>query len=174
MRTAFLCCLFLAVPVLADDKDKAEKLRKEIADLRAQLTEKEAELTRLEPVEMVPYLSLSKLKPNTVGPFATPSQPVVRGNTVIDRGGRPIRDTLYVEKVLDKHRVTATLRFGGLKGDAMAKQKLLITNFDTTGYTDGKKIAPELVYRVVGTEKIDDVTYAHVEVWTRPWSVPNK
>src|SRR5262245_41264423 len=50
----FVCFLVFAGSTIADDKtdkEKAQKLRKEIADLRAQLAAKEAELAKLDPVK---------------------------------------------------------------------------------------------------------------------------
>lgn len=62
MRAVLLVCLgctsLVLTPtgVIADDKEKAEQLKKEIAALRAQVAAKEAELAKLQPAPTKPFV----------------------------------------------------------------------------------------------------------------------
>jgi hypothetical protein len=161
----------------SDDKEKADKLRKEIAELRKQLSEKEAELAKLDPVKMVDYLWTNKMEPGDVGPFgSTFSVP-----ETVKTGQRTSRTyttsaRLRVVKVLDKESmIIAVLSDGGIPD----KVRVLVTNFDTTGIADGRILTatrekPSPVFRVLGTKKIEETTYAHVELWTLPYKPPKK
>lgn len=158
----------------ADDKEQIEKLRKESAELKAQLAAKEAELAKLDPVEMMQFLQITTLKPNTVGPFGSLTEAVIRNNVVIDKGGRLVQDAIRVEKVLDGNRVIASVLVTRGREVVAAKEQLLITGFDTTGVADGKIINPSPVFRVIGTKMRDGKTYHHLEHWTQPYTPSKK
>lgn len=174
-RILLLPVLMLLVSTASarDDKEQAEKLRKEIAELRAQIAAKEAEVAKLDPVRMVEYLWTNDMKPGDVGRFGLST---TRPRTVIS-DGKPVRVSemvysdalLRIEKVIDKTSATAVV----LEQAGANKAKIFISNFDTTNVADGRRI-PSAVYRVVGTKKIGDVTYTHVEVWTLDYKKPKK
>lgn len=141
---------------VGSDKEKADKLRKEIADLRSQLSAKEAELAMLDPVNVVDYLWTFKMKPGDAGTFG---QVVTRPKTEY----APAR--IRVEKVVDKLSMIISI-IGESGKDPV---QVLVSDFDTTGVADGKTF-PSPTFRVLGTKKVGDRTYAHVE----PWKIPPK
>lgn len=69
-----------------DDKAKADKLRKEIAELRAQLAAKEAELAKLEPPKPIEWKkdSIGEL-PKPKGTYYTAIRVVAPGEVVVVR-----------------------------------------------------------------------------------------
>lgn len=150
------CCLVSPSFQGADDKEKTEAIRKEIADLRERLAAKEAELAEMLPVKRVEYLTVNDLKPGTAGPFGA------------NYAGPLITFSLRIEDVLDKNRAIVTVmrpaarnRMGGYDLESLSP-RVLISNFDTSGLSDGK-IIKSGIFRVLGTQKISNRTYAHVE-----------
>jgi hypothetical protein len=98
-----------------------------------------------------------EIKPNTVGPFAVPSS----------NNSQLIHCSIRVEEVLDKNRLIATILIPSGRSMVPAKQRVLISNYDTSKLADGQTFTSK-VYRVVGTEKIGTKTYMHVEQWDKP------
>lgn len=159
LRALLVWCglLVLASGIQADDREKAEKLRQEIGELRAQLASKEAQLASLQPVKMVEYLKLNDLKVNEAGMFSY-NDPRFNSPTIVP---------LKVLRIVDKER--AILGVLDTRG-RMADQKVLISRFKTADLAEGKVLETPLLVRVLGVEKLDGRTFAHVE----PYSPPKK
>ncbi len=143
----------LADPDKPDQKEQqAAALRKEIADLKLILAEKELQLTSLEPTNELPYLDVYDLKRNTAGCFFQ------------DQAVAP----LIVKQVLDKNRMVVSV---GLT----QRQDILIVGMPTVDIADGKVFNDgNLNFRAIGTEKIGGRTLWVVEPYTMKKTIKKK
>ena len=168
LKPALLVGLLLPLGAVKDN-DRAEQLRKEIAALREQIAMKESELAKLDP-KAVNVLSIRWLQPHSMKPGQVGSFGGLHTSYVRNKKGKDVPITsavpaiLRVEKVLGKNSVIVSVGSPGQKYSE--RPRILITNFDATAIAEGKDIAdgkPILFFKAIGTKKVGDKTYPHVE-----------
>lgn len=133
---ALLGCAIVA----RGDDDQAEKLRREVADLRVKLAEKEQELAKLSPPKVVQFVSGFELNVGEAGPW---------------------RDTfVQVRRVLDDRRMLVVA--GNPSIATVPIPQVILASYPTAGIGEGKLLRLDQV-RVVGTTKHEERTLTVIE-----------
>ncbi|AWM39922.1 hypothetical protein GobsT_16890 [Gemmata obscuriglobus] len=147
----------------ADRREKAAQLHKEVADLRAQLAAKEAELKRLEDVTAVPFVFAEKMKVGTAGPLGYEK---AKGEAPT-----PLRE-FGVVQILDAERalVHAPSHWVPVQGGGLVLcYGTFVLRHPTAGLKVGGGVTPDAPWlRVWDTVTIDKRTYPLVEPYTPP------
>lgn len=151
VSAALAACLGIARG--QNNQDKADQLRREIAELRVRLAEKEEQARRLSPAKEVKALRPALLTIGEAGPLVG-TFPVGNGQFAESK------TYIQVERILDDKRFVAWV--GPPPNNPNEKrQQVLVTGYPTTGLADGRVILDPPSFKVVGTEKVADrVLYA--------------
>lgn len=156
-----VCCI--ATVCSAAPPDKEDQLRKEVAELRAQLAAKETELKKLEAVTVVPFLFSEELKVGTVGPIGYEPAKGQPSRAITEFG---------VVKVIDKDRLLthapSRLFLSSATGTQVHSYGTFVLRYPTAGLkaAGSVKLGTQL-FRVRGTVTIGKDTYL-VEPYAPP------
>lgn len=156
------CVTFAAVLVACfgvargqDGPAKVEQLKKEIAELRAKLEAKEAELSKLVPAKRVVGMHAAELTIGEAGPLVEAYQ---LGNGRITESAT----ILQVERVLGANKFVAQV--GTIQPNSnMKRPSVIVSGMPTTGLADGKILRELPHFRVVGIERLGDRTLYVIE-----------